>query len=374
MKRLIRPAIAAGLLVCAGLASGVAAQPLPPTGEVRAFRDWSISCDNVRTCSALSVAPGEDGGWDSPVLVVTRDAGPAARARVEVLPSALGDAAVTGAAGAAGAAGVDGLRVVIAGQPAFALLPAGPDGARALSGAEVGRFLAAARPVQAAELVRGTGEPAATVSLSGLVAALRHMDAVQGRTGTVTALIDRGPVPAARVPAAAPLPRVTPVPFRPRPAGAVPRTVRRAITETCDQGSRPPEGERPVEAHDLGLGRTLWTVWCDAGAYNSTHMVVVTDARGTVTGLVPGLVPGLAGLQDRTAALWINLSIDPQRGLISQFAKGRGLGDCGQSDGMAWTGEAFVPVRSTLMDTCRGVMPERWPVLYRATLLAPARR
>src|SRR3546814_4295296 len=56
--------------------------------------------------------------------------------------------------------------------------------------------------------VRQNGKAVARVSLDGSAAALRYMDARQGRAGTVTALVAAGPLRAAAVKPALALPRI----------------------------------------------------------------------------------------------------------------------------------------------------------------------
>lgn len=355
MRRLVVLLLSAaltGLAATAGEARRAASEPAPPpTGESRSFRGWTIACDNIRSCTALSVSPQDPvGGIDPFALQVLRPAGPRGQAVIRLLPVEMNGEELPAS-----------LQLQIGREAPFPLQLDGESRVWVLPAASTSRFLAAARPASAAQVLASDGRELAVVTLSGLVAALRHMDAVQGRTGTVTALIDTGRAPAARVPAAPPLPQPVLVPFRERPAGAVPRTVRAAQAESC-----PDEADRPVSelftAYDLGRGRTLWEVACGLWAYNSLALLVMSDATGQVTPVMP-----MAGTAvETTEAIWVNLSVDPAAGTVTQFAKGRGIGDCGTWEAIGWTGSQFVPLRNATLDTCVGLMPGFWPVLYQS--------
>jgi len=50
----------------------------------------------------------------------------------------------------------------------------------------------------------------------------------------------------------------------------------------------------------------------------------------------------------------INASWDPDRRLLQEYAKGRGLGDCGSRADYAWDGTSFRLVHQEEMGECRG--------------------
>jgi hypothetical protein len=50
----------------------------------------------------------------------------------------------------------------------------------------------------------------------------------------------------------------------------------------------------------------------------------------------------------------VNAGWDTKQGLLTSFAKGRGLGDCGVGDDYAWDGSRFRLVRQIAMGECRG--------------------
>lgn len=356
MSRAVALLLSAAVAVLAFSASqaqrAVPGPALPTTGESRSFRGWTIGCDNIRSCTALSVSSLDgEAGTDGFVLTVQRPAGPAAQPVIRLVPTMIMDAELPPQVQVQPETGAPFDFQLDRELEAWVLPPA-----------STGRFLTAARPASEAAVATGDGTARAVVSLSGLVAALRHMDAVQGRTGTVTALIDRGPTPASRVAAPPPLPRPVLAPFRTRPAGAVPRSVRAAQAGTCSEGTDRAASD-VFTAYDLGRGRTLWEIACGLGAYNTMTLLVISDAAGQVTPVMP-----MAGTTaEPTEAIWINLSVDPATGTVTQFAKGRGLGDCGTWEAIGWTGTQFVPLRHAAIESCVGLMPQFWPVLYQSS-------
>ena len=51
---------------------------------------------------------------------------------------------------------------------------------------------------------------------------------------------------------------------------------------------------------------------------------------------------------------------------LNTFSKGRGIGDCGTEEAWVFDGKAFQLAELKLMSDCKGVLPEDWPVVYRA--------
>jgi hypothetical protein len=49
---------------------------------------------------------------------------------------------------------------------------------------------------------------------------------------------------------------------------------------------------------------------------------------------------------------------------LSAFYKGRGFGDCGTDGQWVWRDYAFRLLRYAAQDTCEGIRPEDWPVVF----------
>ena len=67
-------------------------------------------------------------------------------------------------------------------------------------------------------------------------------------------------------------------------------------------------------------------------------------------------------------ATLVNPTVGKDGLLIDAFAKGIGLGTCGEASSWAWTGHDFELVRLSEMRECRGVGSDDWPMVYRAFL------
>lgn len=71
----------------------------------------------------------------------------------------------------------------------------------------------------------------------------------------------------------------------------------------------------------------------------------------------------------------VNANFDEKTGDLSEFSKGRGLGDCGAHGRWEWTGSAFAMLEYAYEEECNGRLPDEWPVIYQrtaATRVTPA--
>lgn len=323
------------------LATAVVLTPGLAAAETNSFKDWTVVCDNLRTCEAAGFGP-EDGDL-SAVLRLSRAGAAGAPAKIEIdLPSEPRGKPVILA--------VDGREVIT--------VPAQASGGGGLTiavgAAQVGPLLGAARNGAMLSIRSGDGE-LGQVSLAGMVAALRYVDDQQKRAGTVTALVAKGAAPAASVPAppAAPVIRAAPAIAQTglpaRPPAAVQALGRKA---ECDAG---PGGEVKPEAYRLSADKVLWQVPCGGGAYNFDSLFVIVDKSGKTS---PASLEGDDGLAT-------NAEYDPKTRILSAYSKGRGVGDCGDASQWAWTGQGFELSRATTMPVCRGYGYD-WPVVFRA--------
>jgi hypothetical protein len=313
----------------------------PQEAAVKTFTDWVVGCDNGHRCAMTSLFPGdqampdEDSGYDASMLV-TREAGPGGGFTIEV--SAYHD--VSGKLSFR----VDG--AVIASGTAS-------DNSVTLTGADAARAIAAMTNGKEAALVDAAGKPAARISLAGSSAALRYIDADQGRVGTVTAAVAKGTKPAGTV-RAAPAPE-TVAAVRPWGAAAsVSKAMRAGMEKQADcEGLYDGADSVPeVETYALGGGKTLALLPCGAGAYNfSTVAFIVAGGKAVRADL------------DGNDDMLTNAGFS--KGVLSSYAKGRGIGDCGNSESYVWDGKSFRLIEARGMDECRG--STNWLTYYRAT-------
>ena len=311
------------------------AQAAPAPSDVKAFGDWAVACDNVRRCEATSLM-ADDNLDNMPQVAVTREAGPAGALTVEIMP----DSEYRG-----------GWRIEVDGKAVASGTLSGPS--VVVSGAAAGPLVDAMLKGQAMMLRGSDGKLLSQASLKGIAATLRYFDAGQGRAGTVTALVAKGPKPASAVPTAPAAPRVAFV-LPSGKAAAIPAALRAAMGKQsdCDSVYEGSEGEKPkVETHALGGGKTLALIPCGSGAYNFSTVPFIVE-RGKAVVARFDQVPGWT--QAEGIATLVNAGWEPAKAELSSYVKGRGIGDCGSSETYVWDGAMFRLVEARAMGECRG--------------------
>lgn len=325
------------------IAALLLAAAAPQPGELKTFADWTVGCDNARTCQAVALVPESDDRDAYLLLVLKRDGDGAAQATL------------TMPANARGALAVDGKPIAqVAPRPA-------PDGGDPTATVVLDRAsITALANGKAATLVVG-GKPVAHASLSGLAAAMLYIDDQQKRLGTVGALRRPGakadasvaapalPVIASPAPGAKPAKSLTPV--------AAARLIGKDAASCEDARPVEPEAQRLDAAHSL----VLVPHPCGNGAYNAFTSVYVLDEAGRAT---PALFDTPVGMGEGVTNELTNARWDPDTRRLSEYVKARGLGDCGGSSEFAWDGARFRLVRATGMGECRGSID--WITTWRA--------
>ncbi|NIJ22007.1 hypothetical protein FHS95_003718 [Sphingomonas naasensis] len=332
------------------LALLAAAQAAPAPSDVKAYGDWAVACDNIRFCEATSLMPGEDLSGDPPQVSITREGGPAGDVSLEITPNA----EYRGA-----------WRIEVDGKPVANGSVTGPS--IVLQGAAAAELIDAMLKGQAMTTRAGDGKVLSQASLKGISASLRYFDASQGRAGARSAFVAKGPGSAAAVPGAPPVPRVQFV----RPSGkpdAIPAALRTAMGKQsdCDSVYEGGEGEKPkVETHALGGGKTLALIPCGSGAYNFSTVPFIVE-RGKAVVARFDHVPGWT--QSEGIATLVNADWDAAKAELSSYTKGRGIGDCGSSEGYVWDGAMFRLVEARAMGECRG--SANWLRIWKAEPVA----
>ena len=320
-----------------------AAAPPPAVPAYRAFGRWLVACDNTRSCVAR--------GFDEVTraqLELVRAAGPAAprlslSAEDPVDPAALR---------------LDGAPLPVAGWSRKENTLSTGDAAA------VDAFVAVARNGRAITLDAGPAKDDAprTVPLDGFTAALLFVDAVQGRSGTPTALVaSRGP---AAVPPALPVP-AAPSWSAPPPLSAAERTrltqvaarLRSPIFEPCSSKEKP-----SVTALDANNALAIRP--CETAAYQGSAVVAVLPRAGGTEKPVKLALPGLP--RDATSGPdMVDPVFEATTGTLFTSAKGRGPADCGSSAAWVWSNGAFRLKSLNFQEQCGGTEPGDWPTLFR---------
>ncbi|VXC09109.1 conserved exported hypothetical protein [Luteimonas sp. 9C] len=357
----------------AASSADASARPAAPAGTpaapvYRTFRDVTVACDNVRSCAAIGVTDAAPGL----VLSLTRDAG-ADGAQVLLLSAPWAD--------------VDASTLQLDGivAPAIAALPwqrdAGENAAlRIEDPAAIARFL---------DLVRdGTrlgDDQDRSVSLSGLNAALLYIDEHQQRLETPGAWVRRGDRDPAAIPAAPALPVLVrpasaPPPLSDADAARLTRSVRASQTsalraQECNAAGGDFDVSREDAAYPLDVDHALVFISCYSGAYQGSSLVFRAARDGSdVTRLT---LPAPEFSDDSVHPsedfdLLVSPGLDAVTGTLAQFAKGRGIGDCGFEATWQFDGRAFQLSHYAEMQTCGGLSADAWPVLWRVAEPAAA--
>lgn len=338
----------------AGLAAGLLLAGSAAARDKLEAKDWWGACDNVRVCTAYGFSSDD---VDGVALRVRRAAG---RNAPPLFDLVLGPEQSRGVGGALDLF-VDGKAVARTDAP-----EGGREDFRTWAVAD-GAALSAAI-ARGAGLELRTGKKAvATVSLSGASAVLRWMDDRQKRAGGVTALVAKGPAPAAAIPA----PPLAPVI---RAARAVSQ---KGLTDTppapvlkrlvgLDCAADNPALDGPTSSR-LGPGLVLWVIPCWVGAYQTASALVLADETGghaRLADLGGGEGGGPRDANDRAMAT--NASYDADHRKLYSYAKGRGVADCGITETRVWTGKAFVLADRSELSVCRGLPEEFWVETYRS--------
>ncbi len=313
----------------------LAAAPLPAPssprpGELKSFKDWAVACDNGNSCSLASLAPA-GGATPDATMNLVRDAGPEGGLRI--ILSAIGDGAVP-----AGLS-IDGKPVGDAFKPTARGATLDGPGAMAVA-ALLGNSKALA-------VTDAGGKRIATLSLSGLAAALRHIDTAQGRDGGVTALVAKGAKPAGAVPAAPILPIIIAM----RPAGQAARPTAQQITALARSAKCNVDPTIPGKADSfaLGAGMALVLVRCISAVYNVSSAVFVID-NGKPR---PARFDAPSGFGQASIVPMV-INAQYKAGTLTSYAKARGLADCGTSQSFVWDGTKFRLSAQSEMADCRG--------------------
>jgi hypothetical protein len=303
------------------------AAPVKP-GAFADFGDWAVACDNANRCSLTTLDPA-DGPAPTEVFTVLREAGQPGGWKLWL--TARTDE--------------DPFAVEIGGVQIGGPFRATPDGAT-IEGATaraIGAALAGARSIA---VVDGTGRELAKISTDGLDDALRYMDGIQRRTGTVTAAIARGARPPGAVPAAPDLPIVPVV----RPNGH-PAVLTSAKIKALQRRARchVTRGTAKARVYSLDRTRNVALVPCRVTGDNPTLAVFMIN-KGVASPARLDATPGLDG--------WTRVpritNGSYSSGSLYSYARKRSDGDCGISQHYIWDGKSFRLIEQAQMDVCRG--------------------
>jgi hypothetical protein len=318
------------------------------------YKDWMLGCDNVAACQAVALTPSVNYA-DFLSFVVARSAEPGAALKI----SALGQDSKAYRYRIL----VDG-KLIVSGA-----VPAGEAPATIIGADAVKLARAMARGIEV-RLLDGAGATIGRASLKGIRAALINLDKVQGRSGTKTAILNPGRRAMQNTVAVAPVIKAK----RIQESQAIPDTT--ALVALAENSACAPERVDVTEDAVYSLGaqgdtpRALVLVSCGGGAYNPTSVAYLGAKGSTGKWTFEQASFDYAAYQkseDGSLNLLFHPSWNPANQTLSSYAKGRGIGDCGNSAQYIWDGAMFRLTEATLMSECRGSI--NWIPVWRAQVL-----
>ena len=323
------------MMIASILMAAAAAIASPAPAKLRTFSDWIMGCDNSLHCEAVALMPEEGAAGENYLFIsIERDAAGDAEPRLVIPLYDVPDGSHA--------------TLVIDGQTARQISLHGDQTASLIIDRPLATALAKG---QQAALV-ADGKMVSQASLKGLAAALLHMDDRQNRLGTQGALLRVGSRPSSDVPPPPPLPVILSPAAGTRPPTAYPDARARHLVDpeavSCERAEAfPPERHRLDPAHTGLLIRTP----CWDGAYNAFAEIFVINERGHAAPAIFDFAP--AGGDERAHTL-VNAQWDEKDHRLSEFVKGRGVGDCGRTGEYVWDGSHFRLVSASAMSECRG--------------------
>lgn len=325
----------------------LAAATAPQLGDLKTFGDWSVACDNTLYCETTALMPGDSDYENYASPSVMRAAGAAAPTMLIGLPRTL-----TGRHSIA----IDGKRLLTTNF-------AGETDLWEIGGADTAKLIPALVDGHTLEVHDAAGKVVGTTSLAGMSASLRYIDDRQRRAGTVTALVAKGAKPPGAVPPAPALPAIRAAAV-PQTEAAMPGPVVLAQMRKQSECETKDSASTGNEAWPLGGGRMLVLLACGAGAYNFSSAAYVLGPGGTR--FAPATFDYKPDWTDRAdgVPILVNAGWAPKTATLSNYVKGRGLGDCGSSESWVWDGARFRLIEATRMDECRGSI--NWLTVWRA--------
>lgn len=224
--------------------------------------------------------------------------------------------------------------------------------------------------IGAAVVARWDGEERYVIqgaALDPLVANLRRADALLIRDREDSPVLSR--VPLTRLDAALrvaqsyrkpyqPVPKVALRPFERIPlddlGAAMP-----LLHEHCGRDQR---RGLLVDGFRLGADLRLWSISCRrAGFYNAVTLAMMVRGDGMATPLVLSSIVDHEGVGPDFS----NLALHPDQGVIEDFRKLGGAGDCGIRRRWGWTGTHFELLTEDYMPRCFGARSSQWLRMHR---------
>lgn len=152
----------------------------------------------------------------------------------------------------------------------------------------------------------------------------------------------------------------------PPPQEIVDRFINDGSCDTIDN----PDWENVWTGVELNANTRAHLIPCFLGAYNMVSKLIL-ERRDDESDVSHFSVQHLAAYSSDRG--WyardqlVNASLDEKTGELSEFSKGRGIGDCGAHGRWEWTGFTFAMLEYAYEGECNGRLADEWPVIYQRT-------
>lgn len=336
-------ALAAIVAAGCSIANGAAAAPMTPTsapGAVKSFGDWEVACDNGNVCTAVSLTPQGATGTYVP-MVVQIGPGPQPDMAITFTVAAIPKQQVT---------------VFIQDEPVVVAKPS--SGSLTIVDSFVPSTLMPMALAQGPIVLKTANATIGMVSVTGVSAMLRYIDATQGRAGNQSAFVATGSAPASATPNAPAAPTIRQSPIAPGRAVAAPSASAVAALRAQLCGNPVPAGTPGATAYPLDAKSTLLLVPCGSG--NNSPGVTGTN-MDTLAFVDQGSGPQPANFDVQPGwaynpafTMMENAAFDPTTGGLSDNAKRSDTDLCGVDHNYVWDGGSFRLVTMNDLDECRG--------------------
>lgn len=135
--------------------------------------------------------------------------------------------------------------------------------------------------------------------------------------------------------------------------------------QECDTPEADP-GYPPGEAFRHPDGTLFVLLDCLAGAYNQVALGFVLPPGGeALRPFDPEWPERFPESEREDLPKLVNANFDPERGELTIFSKFRAVGDCGRVASWRYRDGSFHLTEYRIMTFCRGLLPDRWPYLWR---------
>ena len=328
--RLSSPEIPGRLLSFTLLSCVIALPTFQSALATEIYKDWAVACDNTRHCEAIGFQ-NQDSVSAPVLLYLQRDAGPATLVQATFI-----------------ALSEDGVHDQPLTVRINKLTLHGVKSDRPLSPDQVRRLLPMLLDAPEARLT--DGKTTWILSLAGLKAALLKMDDAQGRLRTPGALVRKGSKPESTALPALSAPVWQQAPLAPARKGdeklLIP--ILNTIKDRTCWGEVPDNYEPDASLTRLTGTQVLVMRECSRHAYQISYAAWVANDK-------PPYNPQRVILPtDSGEMVDYAMNADFEGGILSTYAKGRGLFDCGGIASWVWTVSGFILLEEAVQPLCRG--------------------